>query len=138
MAGTGTGRGSGSGAAIASAAIGEEVKLFLQDGTVFTGAVFSYDRKMDCIVLEEPHPQSTLKKDVRIVKLSLVTKIESLTPAPSPEDIQKLPVLTVEKAQQREREALRKAKEELSKIGKGVTPEAQQLFDTLCKTYKLR
>jgi len=121
---------------VSTASIGEEVKLHLEDGNIFSGIVFSIDRKLDCLVLEEPHPQSTLKRDVRIVKLSLIKNIESINPAPSKVD--DLPAITVEQAEQREKEAIAKAKAELAKIGQNVTPEAQALFDALCKTYELR
>mmetsp|Transcript_16864 Transcript_16864/g.48151 ORF Transcript_16864/g.48151 Transcript_16864/m.48151 type:complete len:89 (-) Transcript_16864:92-358(-) len=55
--------------------VGTEVRLHVGD-RAFRGRVFCWDPQSDAAVLEEPHPQSTLKQDLRIVRLSLVDRVE--------------------------------------------------------------
>jgi ElaB/YqjD/DUF883 family membrane-anchored ribosome-binding protein len=47
---------------------------------------------------------------------------------------QQLPPLNLEALKVREEQALQKARKDLSRIGVGVSQQAQEIFDALCKT----
>ncbi len=49
-----------------------------------------------------------------------------------------LPSVPRELVEKREAEGLRRMDREITRVGKGVSPAAQALFDTLDKTYALR
>jgi len=101
---------------------------------------------------EEPHLQSVLKQDVRIFKYSMVDNVEVsehkkwnsngnncllkvLTPAG---EIRDLPPFSKELIQKNEKEGLQRGKRDFDRIGKDVSPQAQLLFNSLDKTYRLR
>jgi len=85
--------------------------------------------------IEEPHPQSTLKQDVRLIKLSLVEKVEKLQGSRA---VEAVPALSGDVVRRRLQEGLDKAAKVEQRTGKGVSDQAQRLFNALDKTYSLR
>mmetsp|Transcript_40360 Transcript_40360/g.65001 ORF Transcript_40360/g.65001 Transcript_40360/m.65001 type:complete len:126 (+) Transcript_40360:256-633(+) len=71
-----------------------------------------------------------------MLSLESVDKVEKV--APPSGNPAKLVEIPMEFLKKREADGLRKAQKEINRIGKGVTPEAQILFDTLDKTYRLK
>jgi len=119
-------------------AIASTVRVTMKDGSTFEGEVFLHEPETSLLVLEVPHPQSTIKKDVRMLNLGSVEKTEVLVPADASAPVPELPAQPLDVVEARESESLEAAKLANQRIGDGVSPEAQQLFNTLCKTLECR
>ncbi len=63
-----------------------------------------------------------------------VDSVKIVKSLPSDFKIPPVPVLDPNAFAKREKEAIKKAKSEHERLGKGVTPEAQDIFDFIART----
>merc|ERR1711939_754311 len=102
-----------------------------QQGSITQGEIFAFDPLTKCLVIEEHIPQ-TQKKNVHIVKAACIKSWEFLgTPDVHGKLVPELPAINATKILQLEAHALQLAELSELKIGKGVTAEAQDIFDAL-------
>ncbi|KAK4528640.1 hypothetical protein GAYE_SCF62G6585 [Galdieria yellowstonensis] len=114
--------------------VGLDVELCTFDGKEYRGVVYTYDADANCVVLVKPSKDAP-KSDLRILKASLIKNIQVLGKADGVDHLpQQLPPLNLEALKVREEQALQKARKDLSRIGVGVSQQAQEIFDALCKT----
>eukprot|EP01047_Picozoa_sp_COSAG01_P036998 COSAG01_NODE_2914_length_6866_cov_17.396483_3_plen_188_part_00 len=122
---------------IGTGLVGVRVQLTNSAGVQVEGEIFTYDKASQLLVLEEFLPQ-TQKKNLRFMKASHLRNIKVLStpqsrgePAGPPP---RLPAIDIRQVLQTEAMALQAAAMEELKIGKGVSAEAQDLFDALVFT----
>ncbi|EME28914.1 Protein LSM12 [Galdieria sulphuraria] len=113
--------------------VGLEVEIFTFDGKEYRGIVYTYDADANCVVLARKS-QDSLKSDLRILKASLVKNINVLGRSNVDQLPQQLSPLNLEALKMREEQALQKARKDLARTGVGVSQQAQEIFDALCKT----
>lgn len=77
---------------------------------------------------------TTLKENVRIVKEKAIAAVELIEERSG--DVEPLPAVDLDVIRAREAEALEKQTKALARVGKGVTPFAQELMNQLAKTYE--
>lgn len=133
-AGTGGGGAAGGGSEAAEwAAVGTVVDVTTSFGESFRATVFAVDTAARMVVFEEREDYTTLKTNVRMLRDTAIESVTIVEAAPEggPDP---LPDVDLTLIKRREAEALDAAKRELKKIGKGVTPYAQELFNEFCKT----
>lgn len=118
-------------------AVGMRVAVETSAGDKVEGEVFTYDANANCVVLEEFIPQ-TQKKNIRIMKASMIKQVKVLSTPESrggvPAAALNLPPVDIDRVMDAEARAMHEAADGRRLIGKGVTPEAQDLFDALYKT----
>jgi ElaB/YqjD/DUF883 family membrane-anchored ribosome-binding protein len=122
------------------AILGVEVKIKTTLGEEFEGEIFSYDTTSNCVILIQSSHHSLLKRNYRVLKTSFIKEIQYLgkNENSSVSDLSALPSVNVQKIRAKEEAALRKIREDVSKIGVGVSKEAQEIFDALSKTLRCR
>jgi len=113
--------------------IGLQVKLKTTLGEEIEGEIFNYDSSTKCVIVSQQSSHSTIKKSFRILKASFVKEIQYLGRSSSVENLV-LPSVNISKLRSKEEIALRQLREEASRIGVGVTREAQEVFNALSKT----
>eukprot|EP00741_Cyanophora_paradoxa_P022136 tig00021434_g21368.t1 len=140
--------------------VGIQVKVKVLTGEEITGTVFTYDATSGMVVLDilepaaaRPSPRCAMaaalaltpagsaqeylandKRNIRMLKSSFIKEVQYVAPPNQTVDTSRLPPLNIGRIREREAAAIRKAYEAASRIGIGVPPEAQQLFDALSKT----
>jgi len=115
--------------------IGVKVRIKTSLGEDLEGEIFSYDSTTNCLVLIKTSPHSTVKKSYRILKTTFVKEIHYLGKNEvNQQDFENLPPINIAKIKSNEAKALRLMREEASRIGVGVTEEAQEIFNALAKT----
>ena len=116
-----------------SSLIGHVVALKTTLGEDIQGELFNYDMKSNCITLKEPAelPQRTY----RVLNTNFIANISSVS-SPSSNSSLEVPTVNMDKIKAFETKSLRSAAQDASKIGVGVSKQAQQLFDALSKTYR--
>jgi len=115
--------------------IGVKVRIKTSLGEDVEGEIFSYDNTTNCLVLIQSSTHSTLKKSYRLLKTSFVKEIQYLGKnEANAQDIENLPPINIAKIKSHEAKAIRLMREEASRIGVGVTEEAQEIFNALAKT----
>eukprot|EP00877_Chromochloris_zofingiensis_P008534 jgi/Chrzof1/3934/Cz13g14020.t1 len=121
-------------AAVISAdlAIGCKVSLLTEFDEEITGIVFAYDEATECLMLTQPGTHGGVN-NLRLLKKSVVKKVLHAEPPAEPPQ-KTLPFVDLERAKQREKKALAQAELDMTKVGVGVTKEAQSVFDALSKT----
>jgi len=114
--------------------VGLIVKVKTSLGEEVEGEIFSFDNNTNCVVLIERHKHSTIKKNFRLLKTSFVKEIQYLGKAENSDFELEPPPISVGRVRQKEYAAIRSMKEEISRIGVGVTQEAQEIFNALART----
>jgi hypothetical protein len=77
---------------------------------------------------------STLKKNYRLLKTSFIKEIQYIGKSDNRVIDLEPPPVNLNKIRQKEAKLLRKEREETSRIGVGVSQEAQEIFNALAKT----
>ena len=111
--------------------IGNKVELQTTLGHV-VGIVFAFDKSSGVLVLKETGSHSGVS-NVRIMKAAEVKKVISSEKPAQPFDTF-LPHVDTERCRRREDKAVQQAELEASRVGVGVSKEAQAVFDALIKT----
>ncbi|KAK5575426.1 hypothetical protein RB653_006559 [Dictyostelium firmibasis] len=142
--------------------VGLKVRIKTTSDEQFEGEVFNYDPITACIIIlsdESTAAVVTQKRTVRIILESSIKEIKSLslptsittTPTITSPTTNKqnnhnnhhqnnisndlsLPSLNVQLIIKKQDEVIRKATQKAMKIGVGVTPEAQEIFNSISKT----
>ena len=110
------------------------MQLQLKGGTTVVGTIYAFDQAANIIVIESPSAgEASDKVDWRMVNAAVVegVAVKREAPAASP---RALPAVSEEQLAARAEKLERQHQEALSKIGTGVTADAQQTFDWLSKT----
>jgi len=124
--------------------VGRSVRLKTVLGEEFEGLIFACDVSSGCVVLEtcaQGCSPSDGFRDFRILKTSVIADVElvsSQSTSVIPSVSSSLPPLNLRRIANRQHKALRAWKQELGRIGVGVTPEGQRIFDALYKTMPCR
>jgi len=118
--------------------VGLVVKIKTSLGEDIEGEIFSFDNNTNCVVLIEHQKHSTLKKNYRLLKTSFVKEIQYLGKGQEIDLELEPPPINVGKIRQKEATTLRNLREEANRIGVGVSPEAQEIFNALAKTLPCR
>jgi len=116
---------------VAESIVGYKVKIKSLFGEEIEGEIFSYDSQSGCITLQEsanPH-----KRSYRIFNITYIEKLDVLEFPSSPVDLTITTPTPYAKIEANERAAIELAEKEKSKIGVGVTAEAQHIFNSLTK-----
>ncbi|EFA79626.1 hypothetical protein PPL_07485 [Heterostelium album PN500] len=126
--------------------IGLRVRIKNTLAEQFEGEIFSYDPTTTCITLlsEDGSLPMSRKHIVRVILESTITEVsvigspeDSSTPSTTTQSICEmttLPAINLQSIQKRCDKALYQAQIQASKIGVGVTQEAQEIFYSLSKT----
>lgn len=112
--------------------VGNNVKLRTAQGEEVSGQVFAYDQPSSLLVLKEVGAHSGVN-NIRIIKTSGVQAVISDAKPDLPFDME-LPAVDLERCRKREEKALQQAEFDSSRVGEGVTKEAQAIFESLAKT----
>eukprot|EP00128_Syssomonas_multiformis_P011262 Colp12_sorted_trinity150504_noHs@26039 len=115
-------------------AVGVTIKLTTLFDEVVEGKIFTFDNSSQTLVLEQTVPGK--KPTFRLIKRSFIKDFQFIAHATGPAS--DLPKVDIDKVRERERAALKQAREAASRIGVGVSAEAQAIFDALSKTYNCR
>jgi len=120
--------------------IGLIVKLKLINGDVVEGEIFGHDAATSCVVLAQTLHHTLSKKNYRVIKISFVKEVQEIGKIGASDllDLSELPPVDFKQVQKREEIAILKHQEEANRIGEGVTPEAQAIFNHLQKTMPCR
>jgi len=118
--------------------IGGKVRIKTSLGEDVSGEIFSYDSATNCVVLVQESAHSTLKKSYRILKVNFVKEIEYFGKSESAEPDLELPLVNIARIRAKEASVLRNLRDEASRIGVGVSKEAQEIFNSLAKTLPCR
>ena len=116
-----------------SSLIGSEVSIKTTHGDEIKGEVFHYDTKSNSITLKEKAEKP--KKTFRVVNINFIGDITKINSSSTPVNFD-LPLVNMDKVKLFEQKSLKTAAQQATKIGVGVSKEAQQLFDALSKTYR--
>eukprot|EP00878_Enallax_costatus_P003780 GHUV01003996.1.p1 GENE.GHUV01003996.1~~GHUV01003996.1.p1 ORF type:complete len:180 (+),score=44.74 GHUV01003996.1:322-861(+) len=98
-----------------------------------SGTVFGYDPNTDMVMIKEPGTHGGVV-NLRLYKAAQLQVLHAERPKQQQLQENKLPYVDKDRARQREEKALQQAEADMAKVGVGVTKEAQQLFDVLCRT----
>ncbi len=101
-----------------------------------TGTIYGYDAQTSCLLLKETGAHNGVAT-LRFLKTSFVSEIVSAQKPAQPFD-PALPHVDLDKCRKREERALQQAEADSSRVGEGVTKEAQLLFDALFRTMPCR
>ncbi|TYZ64708.1 hypothetical protein PybrP1_011061 [[Pythium] brassicae (nom. inval.)] len=113
--------------------VGARVRVLTQADETFEGAIFTVDPVASFLFLEEYAADSVGKGKTRIFQLEALKKIEVLAKAPADANVG-LPNITEDDLLRLEQRNKSVAERALASIGKGVSTEAQTIFDALNKT----
>lgn len=116
--------------------VGCHVKLSTVLDEEVEGEIFALDTNTNCLVLVQPG-STPFHNTLRLLKLNFLKAVVSSEPPSNPPSTQ-LPYVDMQRCRDREEKAIRAAEMEANKIGVGVTRQAQQIFDALCKTLPCR
>jgi len=115
--------------------IGVKVRIKTSVGEEVEGEIFSYDTTTNCVVLIQHQTHSTLKKSYRILKTSFVKEVQYLGRVDNQDSANfEFTPINIQKIRSKEDSSLHALRDEASRIGVGVTKEAQEIFDALAKT----
>uniref|UniRef100_A0A0D6R6Y2 AD domain-containing protein n=1 Tax=Araucaria cunninghamii TaxID=56994 RepID=A0A0D6R6Y2_ARACU len=101
-------------------------------GEEFEGQVITFDKVSNIVVLQEAGGSGP-RRNLRFLKANYIKDFTLLSQQEDPLDL-KNPYIDINALQVREEAAIRQAEAEAERIGIGVTPEAQNIFDALSKT----
>eukprot|EP00252_Welwitschia_mirabilis_P011359 TRINITY_DN2553_c0_g1_i3.p1 TRINITY_DN2553_c0_g1~~TRINITY_DN2553_c0_g1_i3.p1 ORF type:complete len:178 (-),score=35.24 TRINITY_DN2553_c0_g1_i3:369-902(-) len=113
-------------------AVGCRLHIKTTLGDEFQGSVLTFDRNSNIVVLQE-NTGNVSRHNVRFLKANFIKEFKLLERGEDPLDSKNL-FIDISMLQAREEAALRQLEAEAERIGIGVTPEAQNIFDALSKT----
>ncbi|KAI8979196.1 anticodon-binding domain-containing protein [Mycotypha africana] len=120
-----------------------KIKTILNDD--IEGVIYTYDPITNCIAIDQTANSSRKNCSFRIVKIANIKEIISLrntttatSTVPTIKRSPSIQPLLIEQLEQREANTTRNVRNEVSKIGIGVTKEAQDIFNALSKTLPCR
>ncbi len=116
--------------------IGVHMKVETSFGEELEGVVYAFDKATHCVVLQDSPLNPTQKKSYRVLNTNYVKKCQRL-PYPPSHDLRPVKPVDINRIRMKEAQALADARKETARIGVGVTPEAQKIFNALSKTYVL-
>ncbi|PSR84857.1 hypothetical protein CEY00_Acc32835 [Actinidia chinensis var. chinensis] len=107
-------------------------------GDEFDGQIITFDRPSNILVLQEGIKSvSGPRRNIRLLKANYIKEFSYLGQAEDPLNSKKC-YLDLSALQAREESAIRQAEIEAERLGVGVTPVAQSIFDALSKTLPVR
>merc|ERR1712130_402927 len=118
----------------AAGLVGFQVAITTTLGESIEGEIFNYDAAARCLILTDPNVPPP-KRSFRVLNVSFVDTVDVKNMPTGPVSLE-VPAVDLDKIKAFEQRNLRAALQEAQKIGRGVSPEAQQLFDALSKTYR--
>lgn len=80
---------------------------------------------------------TNIKKNWRILKTSFISEVQYIGKADTVDLELEPPPVDITKIRKQENKAIKAFQEEVSRIGVGVSEEAQELFNALARTYHL-
>ncbi|KAI8886059.1 hypothetical protein K501DRAFT_214514 [Backusella circina FSU 941] len=118
--------------------VGKTIKLKLTSDEQVEGAIYTYDKITNCIALDCSQGTSATRRmgSYRIIKISYIKEIVSVSS--EKKQLNEPSYLPVDRLRVREREAIDRLENKISKMGVGVTQEAQDIFNGLSKTLPCR
>ncbi|RCV08320.1 hypothetical protein SEVIR_1G322500v4 [Setaria viridis] len=116
-------------------AIGVVISAKTTLGEEFEGQIVAFDRPSNLLVIQEGvgRAESGERRNVRVLKANYIREFSVVSKGDDPLDPPGC-MLDLDAIYAREEAALRQAEIEAERIGVGVTPEAQSIFDALSKT----
>lgn len=112
--------------------IGWRLSIKTTLGEELEGQVVTYDRGSNMVVLQETGGSGP-RRNFRFLKANYIKEFNLLSQEEDPLDLTNA-YIDVNNIHAREEAAIRQAEAEAERIGIGVTPEAQNIFDALSKT----
>eukprot|EP01089_Gocevia_fonbrunei_P012889 TRINITY_DN315_c0_g1_i6.p1 TRINITY_DN315_c0_g1~~TRINITY_DN315_c0_g1_i6.p1 ORF type:complete len:179 (-),score=27.33 TRINITY_DN315_c0_g1_i6:130-666(-) len=106
------------------------VTTFLGDEV--EGDIYCYDKKTDCVVLQELSSHPTQRKSYRIIKFGTIKEITYLGDTTS--NLRPVVNVDMQKVLHKEQVAIAEAHKEAARVGVGVSLEAQRIFNAMSKT----
>jgi len=116
-------------------AIGVVISAKTTLGEEFEGQIVAFDRPSNLLVIQEGvgRAERGERRNVRVLKANYIREFSVVSKGDDPLDPASC-MLDLNSIYAREDAALRQAEIEAERIGVGVTPEAQSIFDALSKT----
>lgn len=127
-----------------AALLGLPVKVTLAPGAKdrsLTGAVYAFDPVLSLLVLTNPSPTAPSKRAFHLIKTSQLVDLAVLSTVPDPVVLALLAqpqAVSPAAVDARVKKALADEAKLKARVGAGVTPEAQALFDALGRTLPVR
>ncbi|KAI7902996.1 anticodon-binding domain-containing protein [Cokeromyces recurvatus] len=123
--------------------IGSTIRLKTAFDEEVEGLIYTCDRITNCIVIDCSHKDNKTSNrkncNFRIIKISHIKEILFLTATTNGvKDYMPINQIYIDRLKQRESEVMKGVKNEVSKIGIGVTKEGQDIFNALSKTLPCR
>ncbi|KAI8063403.1 anticodon-binding domain-containing protein [Gilbertella persicaria] len=115
--------------------IGKTIKIKTASNEQIEGFIYTYDRITNCLVID--CTTHTKQSNFRIIKISYIKEIISIS-GEAKKDYMPIQPIPVDRLKHRESETVKEFKHQVSKIGVGVTKEAQDIFNALSKTLPCR
>lgn len=107
-------------------------------GEEFEAQIISFDRPSNLLILQEESKSGAgPKRNIRLLKANYIKEFTFLGQGEDPLGEKKCE-LNLYALRSKEESAIRQAATDAERIGVGVTPEAQSLFDALSKTLPVR
>ncbi|KAI8328661.1 anticodon-binding domain-containing protein, partial [Blakeslea trispora] len=115
--------------------IGKIIKIKTASNEQLEGAIYTYDSITNCLALDCTTPQQQ-KPSFRILKTSAIKEIISVHSGENKKDT--IFPIPLERLKHRELETTKEFRNQVAKMGVGVSKEAQDIFNALSKTLPCR
>lgn len=120
-----------------SEVVGLRVRVETTFEETIEGEVYCFDLPTHCVILSEAPPAGSVRKTYRLLNVFYVRSLQRLSPQPV-EDLRPVRPIDMAKLRTKEAAAIADARKEASRIGVGVSPQAQLIFNALSKTLPCR